>query len=92
MARRSDPAAHRWVSLYQIAREIDRTPHQTHKLLLRLGFIGIKTRPGTDGRSIDYAASTLETVKGLLAQPHRHISDKPDDWLTLYLQGEHHGT
>ena len=80
------------MSLAQIAREIDRTPHQTHKLLLKLGFIGIKTRPGTGARTIDYSASSLEVIKGVLAQPHRHISDKPDDWLTLYTGGKQDGT
>lgn len=77
------------VNLGQIAGEIDRTPCQTVKLLTKYGFIGL--RPHRGHRIITYDARALETLKAMLGQPHRHISDKPDDWLTLWIdQGEHH--
>lgn len=77
------------VSLGQIAGEIDRTPAQTMKLLHKMGFIGLKPRRGLAHRTITYDARALETLKAMLGQPHRHISDKPDDWLTQWL-GEPH--
>jgi hypothetical protein len=78
------------VNLGQIAAEIDRTPAQTMKLLTKMGYIGLRPRRGQ--RSITYDARALETLKALLGQPHRHISDKADDWLTQWIdKGDHHG-
>lgn len=65
------------MSLAQIAREIDRTPKQTKKLLRKVRYIGLK--------GDRYDASALEVLKALLNIPHRHIGT--DDWLTNYLGG-----
>lgn len=79
------------VSLGQIAGEINRTPGQTLKLLSKYGFIGLRPRRGLAHRTITYDARAVETLKAMLGQPHRHISDKPDDWLTQWIdQGETH--
>ena len=86
-ARYRPPEAHRWVSLNQIAKEINRTPKQTKKLLDKAGFIGLKPKQGLPGRTYSYDASALEVLKALLNLPHRHIG--PDDWLSNYLGGTH---
>lgn len=79
------------VNLGQIAGEIGRTPGQTVKLLHKMGFIGLRPRRGLDRHHITYDARALETLKAMLGQPHRHISDKPDDWLTKWIdKGDPH--
>lgn len=84
--RYRSPEEHRWVSLDQIAGEISRTPHQTKKLLDKMGYIGFKPKRGLPGRTLSYDASALETLKALLDIPHRHIG--ADDWLSSYLNGD----
>lgn len=85
--RYRSPEEHRYVSLDQIAREINRTPKQTQKLLDKMGFIGLEPKEGLPGRKTSYDASALEVLKALLGLPHRHIG--PDDWLSNYLGGTH---
>lgn len=87
--RYRSPGEHRWVSLDQIAKEIDRTPVQTEKLLNKLGFIGLRPKRGLPERTKSYDASALEALKALTGIPHRHIGT--DDWLSNYLNGEQHG-
>jgi len=72
------------MSLDQIAREVGRTRWQTFKLLNKLGWIGIKTKRGSAGRTLVYDAHSVEVIKGLLKQSHRPVG-LSDNWLTNYL-------
>ena len=89
--RYPNPNVFSWVSLDQIAKEIDRTPIQTIKLLTKSGFIGYKPKRGSN-TVIAYDARSLDVLKGMLNIPHRHVSDTNDDWLTTWLdKGEPNG-
>ena len=80
-SRDRTPEEHRRVSLPQIAREIDRTPKQTAKLLAKVGFVPFA--PEREGRVTTYDAEALEVLKAMLDIPHRTAG--PDDWLGDYL-------
>lgn len=49
------------------------------------GFIGIKQKRGYAAGTVVYDSRSLELLKGMLGIPHRHISDKADDWFSEYL-------
>jgi hypothetical protein len=78
------------VSLAQLAGELGRTVPQTKKLLDKLGFVGIKPRRGSPGRTIAYEIDDLEALKALTGQPHSTHSGQTD-WLSDYLGGTPHG-
>lgn len=83
------PETFQRVCLSQIAREVDRTPRQTQKLLDSLAFAGVRTRiRSSKSAEITYDASVIELVKGLINVPHRHVGSGPT-WLDDYL-GEAH--
>ena len=78
------------VGLSQFAREINRTPHQTKKLLRKLGFIGLQRNVRDSRRAeITYSTQALETVKEMLGIPSRAIPGE-GNWLDDYLEGEAH--
>ena len=84
MARSAAEA--RWLSLAQMAREVDRTPTQTVRLLNKWRFVGFKSRRINGVTSYD--ARSVEMVKAFLGQPHRVVQDHPDDWLEQYTKGD----
>lgn len=75
----------RWLSLPQIAKEIDRTPAQTRKLLDKVSFIGLY--PRRIGGVKKYPASAVEVLKAMLTIPHRPVPTKDGDWLSTYERG-----
>lgn len=78
------------VGLSQFAREINRTPKQTLKLLRKLGFLHLERNIRTSKHAeITYSTEALETVKEMLGIPSRQIPGE-GNWLNDYLQGEHH--
>lgn len=72
------------VSVEQLAREIDRSPRQTEKVIERAARLGLLhariTRPGT---ATTYDAIEVETIKALLGVPDRP-APQPQDWLSDY--------
>lgn len=89
MARRSryaGPAEHRWVTLPQMAREIDRTHAQTTHLLVKaqqLGYLRPRRRIGKHRVTL-YPASHLEVLKAMVGVPHRPVPTQDGDWLSDY--------
>ena len=80
--RYPNPEVFERVSLPQIAREIDRTPKQTLKLLAKTGYIGMHPRIG---QVRTYDATCLNVLKALLTIPTRAIPSPEADWLTQWL-------
>ena len=90
--KRRPPESFRRIGLAQIAREIDRTPAQTAKLLRKCGYVVDRRRIiGKPRSEITYDASAIEVVKAMLGIPHRPTPE-PDDWLSTYEGEHHHGT
>lgn len=77
-------ASMRWMTVNQIAAEIDRTPRETLKLLNKAGFLGLR---GRIGRPTQYPASAVEVLKAMLDIPHRPVPSAEPDWLSRY-EGE----
>lgn len=75
----------RWLPVSQIAKEIDRTPHETQKLLDKAGFVGLRPRRIKGVRK--YPASAVEVLKAMLSIPHRPVPTKDGDWLSKYEKG-----
>lgn len=85
------PEVYRRVGLQEIAREIDRTPTQTRKLLDSLGYIGARPRIGRKPyEEITYDASVIEVVKALVRVPHRQLPGTVS-WLDTWLGEESRG-
>lgn len=77
--------SYRWLSVPAIAKEIDRTPKQTQKLLDKFAYLGLRPRQ-VDGAK-KYPAGTVEVLKGLLGMPHRRIPSPEGDWLAIFTKG-----
>lgn len=86
------PETFRLVSLAEIAREIDRSPKETRRLLHQLRGFGVfpRLRHKKQGRPVLYNARVIEQVKALVDVPHRHIGHGPG-WLDAYLGDKHDG-
>ncbi|HWO52049.1 MAG TPA: hypothetical protein VNN23_10665 [Ornithinibacter sp.] len=78
-------ASFRWLTVSQIAKEIDRSEHQTRKLLNKVSFIGLHPRRFKGVRK--YPASSVEVLKAMLSIPHRPVPTKDGDWLSTYEKG-----
>lgn len=74
--------SYRWLSVPQIAKEIDRSPAQTRKLLAKVSFLGL--HPRRIGRVEKYPAGAVEVLKATLSIPHRRIPSKDGDWLSIF--------
>lgn len=75
----------RWLSVPQIAKEIDRTVPQTRKLLAKVSFLGLHPRTIRGVRK--YPAGAVEVLKATLAIPHRPVPTERGDWLSTYERG-----
>ena len=75
----------RWLSVPQIAKEIDRTPAQTRKLLSKVSFVGL--HPRRIGGVKKYPASAVEVLKAMLSLPHRRVPSNDGDWLGIFEKG-----
>ena len=75
----------RWLSVPQIAKEIDRTPKQTRKLLDKASFVGL--HPRRIGGVLKYPASAVEVLKAMLSVPHRPVPTSDGDWLAIFEKG-----
>lgn len=81
-------ASTRWMTLNEIAAEIDRTPKQTKKLLDKAWFLGLRPLHPMGRRGVKtYPASSVEVLKAMLEIPHRPIPEAESDWLSRY-EGE----
>lgn len=90
MARPSYRSAEsmRWMTIPQIAAEIDRTVAQTKKLLDKAWYLGlIPLQPTGRKGPRRYPASHVEVLKAMLETPHREIPTAQPDWLSHY-EGE----
>jgi hypothetical protein len=90
MTRRSyrAPESLRWMSVPQIAAEIDRTPAQTQKLLDKAWFLRLLPLQPTGRKGTRrYPASAVEVLKAMVDVPHRPIPQAEPDWLSPY-EGE----
>lgn len=74
----------RWMTLNQVAAEIDRTPRETSRLLKKVAYLGVRRRIGQPHR---YPAAAVEVLKAMLDIPHRPIPSSEPDWLSRY-EGE----
>lgn len=75
----------RWLSVPQIAKEIDRSPAQTRKLLTKVSYVGLRPRLIKGTRK--YPASAVEVLKAMLTIPHRPVPTDKGDWLSTYEKG-----
>lgn len=75
----------RWLSVPQIAKEIDRTEAQTRKLIRKVDYLGL--RPRRFGGTTKYPASAVEVLKATLSIPHRPVPTQQGDWLSTYEKG-----
>lgn len=82
-SRHATSDAYRRVTVAEIAREIDRTPWQTKKLLDSLLPYGIRPRIRSNRNlPITYDAKAIDVVKALISVPHRPVGSS---WLDAYL-------
>jgi len=82
-SRHATSDSYRRMSLAEIAREIDRTPWQTKKLLDSLLPYGIRPRIRSNRNlPITWDAAAVDVVKALIGVPHRPVGTS---WLDDYL-------
>lgn len=74
------------LNLSQLAREIDRTPAETRKVVTRARRLGL-LRPrvrARKGEDLTFDAIEVETIKAMIGVPHRPAPQERD-WLSDYL-------
>jgi hypothetical protein len=87
-SRHATSDQYRRVTVAEIAREINRTPRQTRKLLDSLAPYGIRPRIRSNRNlPITYDAVAIDVVKALIGVPHRPVGMS---WLDTYLGETNH--
>ena len=77
------------MTLAQLAREIDRSPAKTKRLVDRAVRLGLlRPRIRQKGAEHQYDVVAIEVLKAMIGVPHRPPPTR-EDWLTDYLRGDH---